>query len=397
MALTDTAARQAKPKEKAYTVADSLGLFLYIAPSGVKSWHFRFTWLGKQARISFGTYPDVGLKDARARRDDAREEVAQGIDPRESRKEKKAERIEAQGRTFRRVYEEWIAFRKGSISPGTLRVISNAMELDALPAFGDKQIDAIKRAEVISLIRAIEKRGAVTQAVKGRQWISQVFRYAIAIGLMDVDPTSEMHAVTAKIDQHSHRPFMDFSEMPKVMKAIMDCVTGHQIRSATLMMIYTASRPGEVRNAEWSEINLNERTWTTPAAKMKMRRDHVVPLPDQAIELLNGMLPMSGHLRYVFPKRGDTTKPIGINYAQRVMDMCGLMGKQSPHGFRHMFSTEMNGRGYNRDWVERQLAHADTSVIRDIYNHATYLDQRRQMMQEWADLISTTPTNLGAK
>lgn len=388
MALTDTAARQAKPKEKAYTLPDTLGLSLYVATSGIKSWHFRFTWLGKQARISFGTYPETGLKEARSRRDEAREDIARGVDPRESRKEKKTGLIEAGGRTFRRVYDEWLAFRKGSISPGTYRIISNLMELDVLPIFGGRQIDAIKRADVITLIRRIEKRGSVVTAVKVRQRMGQVFSYAIAIGLIESNPTAEMHAVTEKGAQNRPHPFLPFSELPKTIATIQQCVSGHQLRSAIMLMIYTASRPGEVRHAEWSEIDLDAATWTTPAAKMKARREHAVPLPTQAVELLKSMLPITGGLRYVFTNRSDPTMPIGTNYANNVMDLCGLTGKQSPHGFRHLFSTEMNGRGYNRDWIERQLAHADSSFIRDVYNHAAYLEQRREMMQEWADLVA---------
>ncbi|MBP5059569.1 tyrosine-type recombinase/integrase [Pseudomonas chlororaphis] len=387
MALTDTTARQAKPKDKAYTLPDALGLSLFVAPSCIKSWHFRFTWLGKQVRISFGMYPDTGLKEARARRDEAREGIARGIDPRESRKEKKAGLIEANARTFRKIYDEWLAFRKGNISPGTYRIISNAMELDVLPNFGDRQIESIKRADVITLIRKIEKRGSVATAVKVRQRIGQVFSYAIAIGLIDTNPTAEMHAVTEKIGQHKHHPFLPFSELPKTIATIQQSVTGQQLRSAFMLMIYTASRPGEVRHAEWSEIDLDTATWTTPASKMKMRRDHAVPLPRQAVELLREMLPITGHLRYVFTNRSDPTMPIGTNYANNVMEVCGLTGRQSPHGFRHLFSTEMNGRGYNRDWIERQLAHADTSFIRDVYNHAAYLEQRREMMQAWADLV----------
>ncbi|WP_434695306.1 tyrosine-type recombinase/integrase [Pseudomonas sp. Z1-14] len=388
MAITDTAARQAKPKDKAYTLPDALGLSLFVAPSGIKSWHFRFTWLGKQVRISFGTYPDTGLKEARARRDEAREDIARGIDPRESRKEKKAGLMEANARTFRKIYDEWLAFRKGSISPGTYRIISNAMELDVLPVFGDRQIESIKRADVITLIRKIEKRGSVATAVKVRQRMGQVFSYAIAIGLIDANPTAEMHAVTEKIGQHKHHPFLPFSELPKTIANIQQSVAGQQLRSAFMLMIYTASRPGEVRHAEWSEIDLEAATWTTPASKMKMRRDHVVPLPRQAVELLREMLPLTGHLRYVFTNRSDPMMPIGTNYANNVMEACGLTGRQSPHGFRHLFSTEMNGRGYNRDWIERQLAHADTSFIRDVYNHAAYLEQRREMMQVWADLVT---------
>ncbi len=388
MALTDTAARQAKPKEKAYTLPDSLGLALYVANSGIKSWHFRFTWLGKQARISFGTYPDTGLKEARSRRDEAREDIARGVDPRESRKEKKAGLIEAGGRTFRRVYDEWLAFRKGSISPGTYRIISNLMELDVLPTFGGRQIDTIKRADVISLIRRIEKRGSIVTAVKVRQRMGQVFSYAIATGLIESNPTAEMHAVTEKGAQNRPHPFLPFSELPKTIATIQQCVSGHQLRSAIMLMIYTASRPGEVRHAEWSEIDLDAAIWTTPAAKMKARREHAVPLPIQAVDLLKSMIPVTGGLRYVFTNRSDPTAPIGTNYANNVMDLCGLTGKQSPHGFRHLFSTEMNGRGYNRDWIERQLAHADSSFIRDVYNHAAYLEQRRSMMQEWADLVT---------
>lgn len=390
MALTDTAARQAKPREKGYTLADSLGLSLYIADTGVKSWHFRFTWLGKQARISLGTYPEIGLKEARARRDEAREEVAQGIDPRESRREMKVKRLGAQERTFRRVYEEWLEFRKGGLTESTVKVISNAMELDPLPIFGSRQIDSIKRADVITLIRRIERRGSITTAVKTRQWIGQVFRYAVAIGMIEINPTAEMHAVTEKMAPHRNRPFLAFSEMPSIIKAIEGSQSGLQLQCATKLLILTACRPAEVRKAEWSEIDLGTGIWSIPASKMKMRRDHVVPLSRQAVQILRSMVPISGSMKYVFPNRSDPVRPIGINYAVNLLDKCGYAGRQSPHGFRHLFSTEMNSRGYNKDWIERQLAHADSSSIRDVYNHATYLEQRREMMQAWADMVLPT-------
>lgn len=389
MPLSDTAVRQAKPRDKAYTISDAFGLSLYVAANGVKSWHFRFTWLGKQARISLGTYPEISLKDARARRDAARESVAKGVDPREARREQREAAMQSEGMTLRRVYDEWLAFRRPSLADGTLKGIRIAMDNDVLPVLGQRLITTIKRADVITIIRRIEARGAVTSAMKTRQWMSQIFRYAIAIGSLEVNPCAEMHAVTEKVDGYRHRPFAGFSEMPNIMQAIQACEAGDVAKAAVMLMIYTVCRPGEVRYAEWSEIDIEAATWTIPAARMKMRRDHVVPLPTQAIDVLKRMLPISGRFRFVFPNRSDYSRPIGMNYATSVMDMCGLKGRQSPHGFRHMFSTEMNTRGYNSDWIERQLAHADDSVIRDTYNHATYLEQRRGMMQEWADSVST--------
>lgn len=392
MAITDTAARQAKPKDKAYTLADSLGLTLYIAPSGIKSWHFRFTWLGKQSRISFGTYPEIGIKEARARRDEARELVATGVDPREARKEAERELHEAHGKTFRRVYEEWLTFRKDKLSEGTKKGIRIAMDNDVLPLIGDRQITAIKRSDVISLIRKIEGRGALTSSVKTRQWMGQVFNYAIAIGVLETNPSAEMHVVTQKIEAYKPRPFAAFGDVKEIIQAIRDCPINIQSKTAVLLMIYTACRPGEVRFAQWSEIDFDTATWTIPANRMKMRRDHVIPLSTQAVDLLKSMLPLSADLAYVFPGRG-IAKPIGPNYATDVMKLCGLQGKQSPHGFRHMFSTEMNHRGYASDWIERQLAHVDSSVIRETYNHATYLEQRRGMMQDWADSITSPATS----
>ena len=387
MALTDTAARQAKPKDKAYTLADTLGLTLYVAPNGVKSWHFRFTWLGKQARISLGMYPELGLKEARARRDEAREQVASGVDPREARKEAQRELEDAHGKTFRRIYEEWIAFRRGSLSEGTLKGIRIAMDNDVLPFFGKQQITAIKRADVIALIRRIEGRGTITSAVKTRQWMGQVFKYAVAIGVLDSSPSAEMHAITKKMEAFKPRPFARFSEAKGIIQSIRDCEVGVSLKSAVLLMIYTVCRPGEARFARWSEIDLDAATWTIPAERMKMRRDHIIPLSTQAVEVLKAMQPVSADESYVFPGRSKG-KPIGTNYATDVMTACNLKGVQSPHGFRHMFSTEMNHRGYASDWIERQLAHVDGNVIRDTYNHATYLDQRRSMMQDWADSIT---------
>lgn len=387
MAITDTAARQAKPKDKAYTLADTLGLTLYVATNGVRSWHFRFTWLGKQARISLGTYPEVGLKEARARRDEAREQVSAGVDPREARREAQRELDDAHGKTFRRVYEEWLAFRRGNLSEGTLKGIRIAMDNDVLPILGKRKITDIKRADVIALIRRIEGRGAITSAVKTRQWMGQVFKYAVAIGVLDSSPSAEMHVITMKMDEFKPRPFASFSEAKGIIQAIRDCEASISLKSAVLLMAYTVCRPGEARFAQWSEIDLDAATWTIPAERMKMRRDHIIPLSAQAIEVLKAMQPISAGEAYVFPGRGKG-KPVGANYATDVMAACKLRGKQSPHGFRHMFSTEMNHRGYASDWVERQLAHVDGSVIRDTYNHATYLDQRRGMMQDWANSIA---------
>lgn len=391
MALTDTALRQAKPKDKPYTLADSLGLTIYVAPGGIKSWHFRFTWLGKQARISLGTYPDIGLKEARARRDEAREEVARGLDPRESRKEKKAQLIDAQGHSLRRVYEDWLAFRKGRLKPGSVRIITNSMELDWLPTFGDRQIGTITRAEIISMIRRIEKRGSLTTAVKTRQRLGQIFKYAIATGIIETNPTAEMHAVTQRIGPHKHFPFLPFDQLQDTLSTIRAGRAGPQPKAAFMLMLYCASRPGEVRNAMWSEIDTESATWKISAGKMKMHRDHIVPLPRQALALLEEMHPLTGAHKYIFVHRDDPKKPINTNFANSVIELAGLTGKQSPHGFRHLFSTEMNGRGYNSDWIERQLAHVDKSAIRDVYNHATYLEQRREMMQAWADIISPEP------
>lgn len=390
MPLSDTAVRQAKPRDKTYTMADTLGLSLYVSTGGVKSWHFRFVLLGKQIRISLGTYPEVSLKDARTKRDEARELVAKGIDPREVRREQKEATILSRGMTFRRVYEEWLKFRSQSLAAGTLKGIRIAMDNDVLPALGDRQISSIKRADVITLIRRIEGRGAITSAVKTRQWMSQVFRYAIATGVLETDPSAEMHAVTEKIDVYRHRPFASFGEIPSILKSIHECEAGEIAKAAVMLLIYTACRPGEIRYAEWSEVDMASETWTIPASRMKMRRDHVIPLSKQAVQLLHAMLPISGDCRYIFPNRSDYNRPIGTNYATNVMAMCGLQGRQSPHGFRHLFSTEMNHRGYNSDWIERQLAHADDSVIRDTYNHATYLEQRRGMMQDWADSLQAT-------
>ncbi|MDG9783889.1 tyrosine-type recombinase/integrase [Metapseudomonas otitidis] len=401
MPITDTAARQAKPKDKPYTIPDTLGLSLYIAPSGVKSWHFRFTWLGRQARISLGVYPDVSLKDARQRRDEARAEVASGVDPRESRKERRAGAERSSVRTFAKVYEEWLEFRqsptsaRGTLAPGSLRAVKFCMQNDVLPFIGTKPIGSVTRSDVIAIIRRIERRGSITTAVKTRQWAGQVFRYAIAIGDITANPTAEMHAVTEKIVTKAHRPFVAASQLSDVMDKLRQAPIGQVQWYALMLMIYTACRPGEARFAEWSDFDLDSATWTIPAERMKARRPHIVPLPRQAVDALQTMLPLSEGRRHVFVGNWDRDKPIGANYATDAMLAAGLRGTQSPHGFRHMFSTEMNGRGYNRDWIERQLAHIDPSVIRDTYNHATYLDQRRVMMQEWADLVGeptwTTP------
>lgn len=387
MALSDTAVRQAKPKEKDYSVRDALGLFLHVGKNGTKAWHFRFTWLGKQARISLGTYPDVSLSAAREQRDKARSLIAAGTDPRQARQTTRSAAVEARQYTFESVANEWHAFKTPRWAQASAKKARLYLDIDLIPTLGKRQIAEVSRAELVAVLRKIEARQAFNVAAKCRQWLNQIFRYALASGLIESNPATDLDVVAAAAPKTKHHPHVSFDVLPDVLKAVDEAKGDVLTKSAILLLVYTVARPGELRAAPWSEFDLDAATWTIPAERMKMRRDHVVPLPTQAVEILKALHLITGSYRLVFAGRNDPNRPMSENTVNKMLGDAGYKGRQTGHGFRHLFSTEMNGRGYNKDWIEKQLAHADEDEIRGTYNHATYLAQRRTMMQDWADSI----------
>jgi len=386
MPLTDSAIKTAKPKDKLYRLADSNGLCLEVAPTGSKLWRYRYRFNGKAKMLSLGAYPAVPLAAARRKRDDARLLLDEGTDPGVERQAtKQAQALEAQ--TFEELAREWHAYRSPRWAKSTADKAAAYLESDLLPALGHRPVKAITRPELVALIRKIESRGAHNVAKKTRQWLSQIFRFGLAQGSVEANPATDLDVIAAHAPATRHHPHVTCAELPELLSKIEAANINTLTRHAIRLLVLTAVRPGELRAAPWAEFDLEAATWTIPKERMKARRDHSVPLPRQAVTILRQLQEVTGGYALVFAGRNNTNRPMSENTINKALADAGYKDRQTGHGFRHLLSTELNGRGYNRDWIERQLAHGDDDEMRDTYNHAAYLEQRREMMQAWADSI----------
>lgn len=392
MALTDTAVRQAKPKARPYKLFDSQGLYLDVKPSGSKLWRFKYRLAGKEKLFAIGTYPEVSLSKARIERDAARTLVAAGVDPVHDRKDRERQNATNAENTFEALANEWLAYNAPRWAKTTAYKASLYLKNELIPGLGKRPIAKITRPELVEFLRGIEKRETFDVAKKCRQWLNQIFRFGLAKGLLDINPATDLDVVAAAAPRVQHHPFVPIAELPALLKALSEVRANVLTKSAVRLLMLTAVRPGELRNAPWSEFDLDNALWTIPPERMKMRRPHLVPLPKQAVAILRELQPFTGRFEFVFAGRNDPKRPMSENTINKCLADMGYKGRQTGHGFRHMLSTELNGKGYNKDWIERQLAHGDNDEIRATYNHAHYLDQRRGMMQWWADYLEQLET-----
>lgn len=386
MPLTDSAIKAAKPKEKPYKLSDAHGMYLEITPTGSKLWRLKYRVGGKEKKLALGIYPVISLLQARQRRDEARQQLAEGTDPGLHKKTIRAAQ-KADQLTFETLAREWYAYNSPRWAESTAYKAKLYLENDLIPGIGSRPVNSITRPDLVELVRSVEARGTLNAAGKIRQWLHQIFRYGLAKGAVEVNPATDLDVVAAPAKAVRHHPYVPFAELPELLEKLetanLHALTRHAIRLLTL----TAARPGELRAAPWAEFNLETATWTIPKERMKARRPHVIPLPRQAVETLRKLQEITGGYPLLFPGQQNSERPMSENTINKALRQMGYEGRQTGHGFRHLLSTELNGRGYNRDWIERQLAHGDADEIRDTYNHATYLEQRREMMQAWADSV----------
>ncbi|EHW4978149.1 tyrosine-type recombinase/integrase [Escherichia coli] len=381
MPLNDMQIRRAKPEVKAYTLGDGQGLSLLVEPNGSKSWRFRYRYAGKPKMISLGVYPTITLAEARARRDEARKIVAEGKNPSEVRKEQKlALRIQSEN-AFEKIAREWHQMKSAKWSAGYASDIIEAFQNDIFPYVGTRPVGEIKPLELLNVLRKIEKRGALEKMRKVRQRCSEVFRYAIATGRAEFNPAADLSSAL-EVHKSNHFPFLKSDEIPDFLRALDSYAGSRLVQIATKLLMVTGVRTIELRAALWQEFDLDNAIWEIPAERMKMRRLHLVPLSTQALGFLNELKSMTGNYRYVFPGRNDPNKPMSEASINQLIKRIGYGGKVTGHGFRHMFSTLLHEQGFNSNWIEIQLAHVDKNSVRGTYNHAQYLEQRRQML-EW--------------
>ncbi len=383
--LTDAKLRALKPRLTLYRIADDKGLCVEVPTTGARLWRFRYRYIGTPKMIGLGAWPDVSLADARRRRDAARALLASGTDPGAQRIADK----EAAALTFDLLAKEWLSRR--DVSEATMAKDTWLMDDYAIPAFGRKPVDAITSADILALLQSLEARGLLETARRLRAKVSAVFRYGKATQRVKADPTADLQrdAIKAPKVKH-HAAITDPKRVGELLRAI-DAYGGGFIAARALKLApLVFVRPGELRTAEWSEIDLDKAEWRIPAAKMKMRADHIVPLSRQAVAILREMHALTSRSQYVFPSARSIRRPLSENTVTASLRTMGYDGDtMTGHGFRSTASTLLHELGYATDVIERQLAHKEANAVKDAYNRAQHLPERKTMMQAWADYLDT--------
>ena len=384
--LTEARIRVAKPKEKPYKLRDGRGLHLLITAAGARLWRLRFRHTGRESMISLGAYPDVSLKAARERREDARKVIADGVDPSAKRH---AEKL-ADANTFEAVAREWLALQEKKLAPSTYAKAVWTFETLVFPYIGSRPIAKLGAMDVLKVLKRVEGRGIHETAHRTRQRCAQVFRYAVQTGRGERDVTADLRGALAPVVSEHHAAITEPARIGELLRAIDGytghIVTAHALKLAPLLFV----RPGELRHAEWTEFDLDghEPHWRIPSEKMKMGEQHVVPLAKQALVLLRELHPLTGRGRYVFPSLRSGSRPMSENTVNAALRRLGYTSDEmTGHGFRSLASTCLNEQGYHPDLIELQLAHAERNQVRAAYNKAQRLPERRKMMQQWADYL----------
>ena len=366
---------------------DGGGLFLDVKPAG-RYWRMKYRFAGKERLLAFGVFPEVSLAEARRRRDDARVLLRDGVDPGTIKRARKVAAKTAAANSFGAVAAEWLAKQKPKMSPATYKKAQWTFDTLVGPWLGHRPIGDIDPPEVLSVLRRIESRGAHETAHRTKQRCGQVFRYAIATGRAQNDPTGALKGALSPIKVTGRAAITDGGAIGELLRAIEGYSGGLVTKTALRLAPLVFARPGELRRAEWSEIDLNGAEWRIPAAKMKMGEEHVIPLSSQAIAVLRDIQPLTGRGRYVFPSERSPLRSMSENTVNAGLRRLGFdKDTMTGHGFRAMASTRLNELGFSPDVIERQLAHAPRNKVRAAYNRAQYLAERKKMMQAWADYL----------
>lgn len=405
--------RQAKATGKAYTLPDIDGLSLAVTATGSKSWHFRYYWMKEPKRMSLGTYPEVSLREARALRDEARALVAKDINPRLHRKQKRAAVKLAGENTFEAIYKKWLAHRERGLEKGrqtTLSILPRVFAKDVLPLLGKRSIYDIKRPDLLEVIARIERRKALSVAEKVRTWFNQMFRYALVVvpGL-EQNPASDLDVVALPLPPVNHNPFLRMAELPKLLQRLRKYRGRLQTQLGLRLLLFTGVRTGELRLATPDQFDLDRGLWIIPPEVVKqlqvdMRRKrqlpkdippYIVPLSVQAIEIVRHLLEqLKPAQHYLFRHDSELKKRMSENTLNGALKRMGYRDLLTGHGIRGTMSTALNEIGYPKVWVDAQLSHVDPNKVSATYNHAEYVEQRRRMMQDWADRLDLFEQNM---
>lgn len=387
--LSEAKVRTAKPKKSPQKFFDGGGLFLLVTPSGGKLWNLKYRFNGKEKKLSLGSYPEISLAEARLRREEARTLLANEVDPGEVKKAQEAA-DNAEADTFEVIAREWHSRFAPTWAKSHAGKIIRRFELYVFPWIGPKEITSISAKEMLEVLRRVEEKGILETAHRIQQSCGRVFRYAIATGRAERDPTGDLRGALPPANTKHMASIIDPKEIGGLLRAIDgyngSIVTRCALRLAPLVFV----RPGELRHAEWTEVDFGAKEWRIPAEKMKSRFQHIVPLSNQSVGVLEEILPLTGKGKYVFPSPRTGNRPMSDNAVLAALRRMGYeKHEMSGHGFRSMASTLLNEQGWNRDAIERQLAHTEKNSVRASYNFAEYLPERRKMMQSWADYLDS--------
>lgn len=383
--LTVKQIEAAKPTDKSYRLADSGGLFLFVPPSGKKVWRMRYRFEGKEKTLVIGPYPEIPLTEARAKQSEAKMKLLAGVDPAEQKQAIKKKEKEELVDTFGDIFREWHTHKSKVWSKGYADEMMSMFTDDILPIIGHLKMDDVEPMILLKVIRLFEDRGAMERADKARRRCGEVFSYAIVTGRAKFNPSRDLAGAMRGYRKKNY-PFLPMHRIHEFQGALNAYGGWIVTKIATQILHYTAMRTIELRSLVWAGIDYENRLISVDPEVMKGRRLHVIPMSDQVIELFRFLQNITGQYELCFPGRNDRKKPISENAILGVIRNIGYEGQTSGHGFRHQFSTVLNEKHWNSDAIEMQLAHVSGGT-RSVYNHAAYLDTRREMMQWWADYL----------
>jgi integrase len=393
--LSDRQISAAKPKDAPYKLFDGGGMFLFCTPTGGKLWRLKYSIDGKEKLLALGAYPDISLKDARQKREEAKEQLAKGIDPGEQKKEAKAKAAAIardEALTFDAVAREWFAKKTGHLTPGYRNQLVSRLENQLLPDLGGIRFSTLEPADILKACRRAEGRGNIETAHRLLQLAGQITRFARICGYAKYDVGSGLSEALQHVQRQHYAAITDPAEAGSLLRAIDEYPGDLSVKYALCLLPYVFLRSKEIRGAGWAEIDFDKAEWIVPAERMKsvrgMRSPHIVPMSRQVTGILKDLRQYTGGGKFLFPS------PFNVN--RQISDM-GLLNalrrlgygkdEMTVHGFRGMASTLLNELGYRAEVIEAQLSHHERDSVRAAYNHAEYMPERRKMMQEWADYL----------
>ncbi|MCS4496155.1 integrase domain-containing protein [Pantoea sp. B623] len=389
--LTNTEILRSKAIDKDLTLHDGDGLFMVVKTTGKKLWRFRYQRPATKQRtmMGLGAFPALSLADARRLRAEYLSLLANGIDPQAQAEQATEQQQIALDSIFSTVAANWFTLKQASVTPDYAKDIWRSLERDVFPAIGEIPVQEIKARKLVEALEPIKARGALETVRRMVQRINEILIYAVNIGLIDVNPASGIGMAFEK-PKKQNMPTLRPEELPKLIRSLVMSNLSVPTRCLIEWQLLTLVRPSEASGTRWAEIDLDAKLWIIPAKRMKAKREHIVPLSPQALDILEAMKPISAHREHVFPSRNDPKQPMNSQTANAALKRIGYGGKLVAHGLRSIASTALNEEGFNSDVIEAALAHSDKNEVRRAYNRSTYLERRKELMDWWGNHVSNS-------